>query len=125
MVLCAGDSPQPLKIAHFPHFALKQEEGEGFILWLLAKTHSTKENVTFVPLLSFSPILGLEMGGKSLKLVQTISWMSLLTLPSEGKIKNEMMDPGSLKHWEPARAQHLLPDQGPVLVSQGPRALDC
>lgn len=34
LVLCAGDSPQPLKIAHFPHFTLKQKEREGFILWL-------------------------------------------------------------------------------------------
>lgn len=126
---CAGDSPQPLKIAHFPHFTLKQEEGEGFILWLGAKTHGTKERVTFVPLLSLSTILGLETG-EGLKLVQTISGMNLITFPSEGEIKSEMMDPGSLKshcgkgkdsndlHWGTARAQHLVTDQGPVLLSQ-------
>lgn len=88
--------------------------------------------MSFVPLLSLSPILGLETGGKGLKPVQSISGMNLITLPSEGGIKNEMMDPGSLKspsgkgkdsndlHWGTARAQHPIPDQGPVLVSQTP-----
>lgn len=61
------------------------------------KTHGTKESVTFVPLLSLSPIPELETGGKGLKPVQTISKMNLITLPSESEIKNEMMDPGSLK----------------------------
>lgn len=72
------------------------------------------------------------MAGKSLKLVQTISGMNLITLPSESEIKNEMMDPGSLKshsgkgkdsndlHWGTARAQLQIKDQSWCHRTPGP-----
>lgn len=126
--LCWGLS-SATENSSFPPFYPKTRRGGGLYPLVGAKSHGTKKSVTFVPLLSLAPILGLETG-EGLKLVQTISRMKLITLPSESEIKNEMMDPGSLKspcgkgkdsndlHWGTARAQHLTPDQGPVLVSQ-------
>lgn len=68
--------------------------------------------------------------GKSLKLAHTVLGLNLFPFPSEAAIKNEMVDPGSLKspsakgndshdlHWGRAWDRHPIPAHGPDPVPQ-------